>query len=82
MQTMMILLSLKVAAFELEAPTPVVEEEQELDDRTLLDIFGEVTKEYLTQRVVSSVQSLSPSIEMQTQNRATPLYFTLIDPRY
>ena len=30
------------------------EEDVLFDDRTLLDIFGEVTKEYLTQRVVSA----------------------------
>lgn len=29
------------------------EEEQQIDERTLLDIFGEVAKEHLTQRVVS-----------------------------
>jgi hypothetical protein len=32
----------------------LLSEEDEEDDRTLLDVFGEVTKEYLTTKVVSS----------------------------
>lgn len=46
------------AALSLERLSELAADDEPFDDRTLLDVFGEVAKEYLSQKVVRDIESV------------------------